>query len=194
VLAASAEVPTTGLLVLGKPKAASLGFATLRHPTSRALVRGALDAKGNLTGMHIRISGQSILAAGLQVGVAPHAESDPSLRGLDVWVGDTGNYAGSVTNTGLVESQRGSILAVGRRITQAGVMESSTSVNLNGRIDLLASYGAIGFPGYDPTSQPPFLNRSTGIVEFSPGALRESFLTSLPTRKSLAQGSPNPPK
>lgn len=33
------------------------------HPTSRALVRGALDAEGNLTGMHIRISGQSILAA-----------------------------------------------------------------------------------------------------------------------------------
>lgn len=33
------------------------------HPTSRALVRGALDAEGNLTGLHIRIAGQSILAA-----------------------------------------------------------------------------------------------------------------------------------
>ena len=115
-------------------------------------------------------SGQSILAAGLQVGVAAHAESDPSLRGLDVWVGDVGSYGGTVANSGLVESQRGSIVAVGKRITQSGVLESSTSVNLNGRIDLLASYGAVGFPGYDSSFQPPFLNRSTGIVEFSSGS------------------------
>jgi len=33
------------------------------HPTTKAKVRGALDADGNLTGLHIRISGQSILAA-----------------------------------------------------------------------------------------------------------------------------------
>ncbi|MEM7328500.1 MAG: molybdopterin cofactor-binding domain-containing protein [Pseudomonadota bacterium] len=32
------------------------------HPTTKARVRGALDADGNLTGMHMRISGQSILA------------------------------------------------------------------------------------------------------------------------------------
>ena len=115
-------------------------------------------------------SGQSILAAGLQVGVAAHAESDPSLRGLDVWVGDVGSYGGTVTNTGLIESQRGSILAIGKQINQSGVMESSTSVNLNGRIDLLANYGAVGFPGYDSSFQPPFLNRFTGIVEFSQGS------------------------
>jgi len=33
------------------------------HPTTKGRVRGALDADGNLTGMHLRISGQSILAA-----------------------------------------------------------------------------------------------------------------------------------
>mgnify|MGYP003665041434 FL=1 len=33
------------------------------HPTTKAKARGALDADGNLTGLHIRISGQSILAA-----------------------------------------------------------------------------------------------------------------------------------
>ncbi len=33
------------------------------HPTTKGRVRGALDAEGNLTGVHIRISGQSILAA-----------------------------------------------------------------------------------------------------------------------------------
>ncbi len=33
------------------------------HPITKARVRGSLDADGNLTGMHLRISGQSILAA-----------------------------------------------------------------------------------------------------------------------------------
>lgn len=33
------------------------------HPTTKGRVRGALDADGNMTGMHLRISGQSILAA-----------------------------------------------------------------------------------------------------------------------------------
>jgi filamentous hemagglutinin family protein len=114
-------------------------------------------------------AGQTILAAGLQVGVRPHSESDPSLRGLDVWVGDVANYAGTITNSGLVESQRGSILAVGRRIDQNGALESSTSVNLSGRIDLLASYGAVGYADYDKvagSAKPPFLNQYTGIVSF----------------------------
>ena len=33
------------------------------HPTTKGRIRGALDADGNLTGIHLRISGQSILAA-----------------------------------------------------------------------------------------------------------------------------------
>ncbi|MEO0722196.1 MAG: molybdopterin cofactor-binding domain-containing protein [Pseudomonadota bacterium] len=33
------------------------------HPTTKARMRGSLDADGNLTGLHMRISGQSILAA-----------------------------------------------------------------------------------------------------------------------------------
>lgn len=33
------------------------------HPTTKSKIRGALDEEGNLTGLHIRISGQSILAA-----------------------------------------------------------------------------------------------------------------------------------
>ncbi|GAB5457850.1 MAG: molybdopterin-dependent oxidoreductase [Henriciella sp.] len=33
------------------------------HPTTKGRVRGALDKDGNLTGLHLRISGQSILAA-----------------------------------------------------------------------------------------------------------------------------------
>ena len=38
------------------------------HPTTKARVRGALDSDGNLTGVHVRISGQSILA-----GIMPQA-------------------------------------------------------------------------------------------------------------------------
>ncbi len=33
------------------------------HPTTKGKMRGSLDADGNLTGLHIRISGQSILSA-----------------------------------------------------------------------------------------------------------------------------------
>jgi len=41
------------------------------HPTTKARMRGALDADGNLAGMHIRISGQSIFA-----GLMPFALQD----------------------------------------------------------------------------------------------------------------------
>lgn len=41
------------------------------HPTTKGRIRGALDADGNLTGVHLRISGQSILAA-----LMPFALSD----------------------------------------------------------------------------------------------------------------------
>jgi len=121
-------------------------------------------------------AGQTILAAGLQVGVQAHNSSDPSLRGLDAWVGSVSNYAGTVTNTGLVEAKTGSILAVGKQINQSGILESTTSVNLNGRIDLLASYGAVSNPNFDNISlagggAPIFLNQFTGSVVFGQGSL-----------------------
>ncbi|MDX2079189.1 MAG: filamentous hemagglutinin family protein [Terrimicrobiaceae bacterium] len=119
-------------------------------------------------------AGQAILAAGLQVGIQAHSADDPSLRGLDVWVGSVGNYAGRVTNTGLIESRTGSITIAGRNIQQQGHLESSTSVSLNGRIDLLASYGAVGNPNFDAVSgstRPTFLNQFTGTVEFGPSSV-----------------------
>jgi filamentous hemagglutinin family protein len=141
-------------------------------------------------------AGQTILAAGLQVGVRAHSESDPNLRGLDVWVGQVANYAGTVTNSGLVESQRGSIVAVGKRIDQNGALESSTSVNLNGRIDLLASYGAVGYANYDQftgSTKPPFLNQFTGIVSFGAGSTTRILPDTSSEKKipgsSLAQSS-----
>ena len=121
-------------------------------------------------------AGQTILAAGLQVGVRAHSSNDPSLRGLDAWVGAIGDDAGTVTNSGLMEAKTGSILAVGKQINQSGVLESTTSVNLNGRIDLSASYGAVANPNFDNAEKtgggaPIFLNQFTGSVLFAPGSL-----------------------
>ena len=119
-------------------------------------------------------AGQSILAAGLQVGVRAHPENDPSLRGLDVWVGQVGDYAGRVENNGLVQSTTGSIIMAGKEVKQRGVLASTTSVNLNGRIDLLASYGAVGNPNFDKSQgsvQPPFFSQFTGSVDLAPGSV-----------------------
>ncbi|MEI6654650.1 MAG: filamentous hemagglutinin N-terminal domain-containing protein, partial [Verrucomicrobiota bacterium] len=123
-------------------------------------------------------SGQTILAAGLQVAVAAHNGSDPSLRGLDVWVGAAGDYAGAATNSGLIEVLTGSAWLSGRQVSQLGVINSSTSVNLNGRIDLKASYGAVGNPNFDSTTGagaggPMFFNQFTGVVTLGSGSVAQ---------------------
>ncbi|MEI8310977.1 MAG: filamentous hemagglutinin N-terminal domain-containing protein, partial [Verrucomicrobiota bacterium] len=145
-----------------------------------ATISGPVSADGNggrvmLVGANVRNegtistpSGQTILAAGLQVGVQAHDSSDPSLRGLDVWIGDVGEYAGTATNSGIIEAYTGSVLVAGKEINQLGAIDSSTSVSLNGRIDLIASYGAVGNPNYDlnGAQDPIFLNQFTGSVTF----------------------------
>lgn len=153
-----------------------------------ARISGPVSADGNggrvmLLGANVRNegtistpSGQTILAAGLQVGIRAHSQSDPSLRGLDIWVGDVGTYAGKVTNNGLIESFSGSVTFVGRELNQNAVIDGSTSVNLNGRVDLIASYGAVANPNFDNTSAPGgggpmFLNQFTGTVNFGPDSV-----------------------
>lgn len=116
--------------------------------------------------------GQTILAAGMQVGFDAHPSSDPSLRGLDVYVGSVtppyvGGEVGQVTQSGLVEAPRGNITLAGREIRQDGALVSSTSVSLNGRIDLQANFDAIPNPAYNPASAfsgAPFLFQKTGTV------------------------------
>ncbi|NQY14024.1 MAG: xanthine dehydrogenase family protein molybdopterin-binding subunit [Henriciella sp.] len=55
------EIPGTPVKMLWSREESMMhGFF---HPTTKARVRGSLDADGNLTGLHLRISGQSILAA-----------------------------------------------------------------------------------------------------------------------------------
>jgi filamentous hemagglutinin len=146
-----------------------------------AMLKSPSDSAGNggrilLVGANVHNAGsisteagQTILAAGLQVGVATHDGNDPSLRGLDVWIGDVGDYAGTATNTGLIESLLGNTTLTGRNVNQLGVIDSSTSVSLNGRIDLIASYGAVANPNFDSTTEqgaggPLFLYQHTGVV------------------------------
>jgi filamentous hemagglutinin family protein len=114
-------------------------------------------------------NGQTILAAGLQVGVAAHATADPSLRGLDVFVGAvedgaSGAYAGSVTQNGLVEAQRGNITLAGKSIIQNGALVSTTSVSLNGRVDLIANFNAVSNRASANSTGDPFLYKKSGAI------------------------------
>lgn len=90
--------------------------------------------------------GQVILAAGQQVGLYAHSELDSSLRGLDVFIGAANQYgqsSGSVTNNGIIEIPRADVTMAGANVYQLGVIDGSTSVSLNGRVDLLADYNAV---------------------------------------------------
>ena len=139
-------------------------------------------------------AGQTILAAGLQVGVDAHRSADPGLRGLDVYVGTIGSYGGRVTNTGLIDVPRGNAWLAGAVVTNTGFIDSSTSVALNGRIEIHASYDAVPNTGYDPavaSTGTPWLFKSTGSVELG-GVLRilpETASTTTTTGTKLALGS-----
>ena len=135
-----------------------------------ALIGANVTNNGTLTSPN----GQVILAAGLQVGIAAHASTDPSLRGLDIYVGAVTDpasalspYAGTATNNGIIDIPRASTILTGKTVNQNGVIASTTSVALNGRIDLLANYDAVSNNGYNssnPTTGNPFLYRATGHV------------------------------
>ncbi len=143
-------------------------------------------------------SGQVILAAGLQVGVTAHsadlglAVTDinqlPHLRGLDVYVGAIGDYGALARNSGIIETARGSVMMTGKDVRQLGVIDSTTSVSLNGRIDLLASYGAIVNSGYvatESTSSVPYLYQSTGTVTLGQGSVTRILPETVSTEKAV---------
>lgn len=151
--------------------------ATISSPTNEAKSGGRVMLVGpnvNQGGTIRTPDGQTILAAGMQVGISAHPSSDPSLRGLDVFVGSVtppggGSTAGLVVQDGLIEVPRGNITLTGREIRQNGVLDSSTSVSLNGRIDVLANYNAIpnsAFNPSNPASGTAFLQQDTGTVRF----------------------------
>lgn len=152
--------------------------ARLTSPTSADKVGGRIALIGpNVTnsGTIETPDGQTILAAGLQVGMAGHDSGDPTLRGLDVYVGAVTDpasvipsYAGSAVNSGLISALRANVTMTGKDVTNNGAIDSSTSVSLNGRIDLKASYDAVSVNGAD--SQVPFLLRQSGSVTLGPGS------------------------
>ncbi len=113
--------------------------------------------------------GQTVLAAGLQVGL--EASTDASLRGLIPSVGQVGDYAGSATNTGVIEAARGAITVVGKEVSQNGSARATTSVSRNGRVDLLAQYGAVGVGDY--ASLPDFFSTQTGLVTFGAASVTQ---------------------
>ena len=117
--------------------------------------------------------GQTILAAGNQVGFAAHDSNDPTLRGLDVFVGAVDFTSGTAANAGLIDSPEADITLAGKDVDQNGVITSSTSVSLNGRIDLLADYAAVvttpqnaATPVIAPTS-------TDGVVTLGPGSVTQ---------------------
>ncbi len=160
--------------------------AQLSSPTTADHVGGRIALIGANVSNAGTIStpdGQTILAAGLQVGLMAHASVDPSLRGLDVYVGAVADpasklpaYAGTLTNTGFVEAQRADVTMTGKTVNQMGVIDSSTSVSLNGRIDLDASYGAVSNTVYNPSNSSfglPFLYKTAGVVTLGAGSVTE---------------------
>lgn len=161
--------------------------AQITAPTTADKVGGRIALIGaNVTndGTIYTPDGQTILAAGLQVGLVAHSSSDPSLRGLDVYVGSVadslvGSYAGSagtVTNSGLIDSPRGNITVTGKDIKHTGGLTATTSVSFNGRIDLNASYGAASNPAYDPTNAAfgaPFLYSTSGNITLGQGSITQ---------------------
>ncbi|MEI9898598.1 MAG: hypothetical protein WDN28_33270 [Chthoniobacter sp.] len=97
--------------------------AELSAPTSAAHVGGRVALIGpNVTnaGTISTPDGQTVLAAGLQIGMLAHPGLDPSLRGVDVFVGNVDSTSGTATNTGLIETPRASTVITGKQVDQLG--------------------------------------------------------------------------
>ncbi len=152
--------------------------AQLTAPANAASVGGRVALIGpnvDNAGMIYTPDGQTILAAGLQVGFI--ASSDPTLRGLDAFVGEvtdpsypTTATAGLVTNSGMIYVPRGDAYLTGETVDQLGAVASTTSVTLNGRIDLLANYDSISGGG---TATAAFLPQSAGAVVLGPDSVTD---------------------
>ena len=154
--------------------------AQLVAPTSAAKVGGRVMLVGpNVTnnGSISTPDGQTILAAGLQVGITAHASSDPSIRGLDVFVGKISDptvvtksaVTGTASNRGMITIPRGNLTMTGKTVEQLGTVSSSTSVSLNGSVRLDASYDAV--PNLPEKTNGAFLNKSTGTVRLGSGSV-----------------------
>ena len=159
--------------------------AVLSAPSNESKSGGRIILAGanvENNGSLVAPDGQVILAAGLQVGF--EASSEATLRGLKPYIGkvsglkDSNNIdvlpsattAGTAKNNGLIEVTRGSAYLGGSQVHQNGVIQSSTSVALNGRVDLMANYAATPNPDFTGSGQ-AFYNTQTGNVYFGENSL-----------------------
>ena len=141
--------------------------ANLNSPTSADHVGGRIALVGlNATnnGTITTPDGQAIIVAGQQVAMTAHPTTDPSLRGLDIYVGQVGPFGSTATNAGLIDAPRANVTMVGKDVDQLGMINSSTSVSLNGRIDLLAAYNSV-------VSVPPGVNAGAVLDPTASGVL-----------------------
>jgi hypothetical protein len=148
--------------------------AVLSAPTTADHVGGMIALIGpnvNNAGTISTPDGQTILAAGQQVGFAAHPSNDPSLRGLDVYVGAVDGNSGTATNDGLIYAPRADVTITGKTVNQLGMIDSSTSVSLNGRIDLLADYNSVVVD--DPSVGNIFSATATGAVTLGAGSVTQ---------------------
>ena len=171
---AAAQLPASGTVgnILVEPGAVLSAPTTADNVGGRvALIAPKVDNQGTIS----TPDGQTILAAGLQAGFI--ASSDPSVRGLDVYVGKVTDPSvtispgsGSVSNEGIISAPRGNITLTGATIDQNGILSSTTSVAENGTIDLLAVYNDFVVTS---ANSPYFAYGSTGSVTFEPNSLTE---------------------
>jgi filamentous hemagglutinin len=144
--------------------------AIINSPSTTAGVGGKVALVGyNVTnrGTISTPDGQSILASGRQVALLAHDTNDPSIRGLDIYLGAADEFSGVTKNVGIIEAARGNISLAGKDIHQNGALESSTSVAQNGTIRLQSAYNSF-LPNKGGSIPFVFNPQSNGIVTFGP--------------------------
>ena len=147
--------------------------ARLASPASAEHVGGRVALFGpNVTngGTISTPDGQAILAAGQQIGLAAHDSNDPSLRGLDVYVGSGGGTASNAVSA-FIDAPRAAVTIAGKTVNQFGAVASTTSVAFNGRLDFLASFDAVSSGGVAGLA--PFFPQSTGVVTLGAGSVTQ---------------------
>ena len=158
--------------------------ATISAPVNTSHTGGFVALVGphvNNAGTISTPNGQTVLAAGLQVGLSPHSSADPSLRGMDVYVGQVSDPTvktvttdpGTAENNGFLSISQANVTMAGSTVRQNGVIDSSTSVTLNGRIDLHANYNALVNPTFksDGSAGVPVIFQNTGLVDIGAGSV-----------------------
>ncbi|WP_240766794.1 filamentous haemagglutinin family protein [Paraburkholderia flava] len=138
-------------------------------------------------------NGQTILAAGVGVSVLPPAANSqllrPQLSGQILFNGTDVTPAGTVTNTGIIQADKGNITLLGSNVRQNGVVGVTTGVSYPGSINISTvdearalspngtRYLDASGTGIGPDSVTTPANRRAGLLSFGP----DSVTTILPS-------------